>query len=162
MDHAVPVAYLQEVLDRTLRWATQKTTGIRLPKGIRLPPGVPEPEAGGLYTVYTVFERGFASALTLSADAALFTRIARQMLCMEEVAPGDAEDCAKEYFNIVCGHIAAEMYRSTNKSPRFRVPGFCCGRHTPEDRRELFTITYAGGPDAALRLTHYTCVPEGN
>lgn len=159
MDRAVPVTYLQEVLDRTLRWTTQRTTGIRLPTGIRRPPGVQEPEIGGLCTVYTVFERGVSSALTLSADAALFVRIARQMLCMEAVAPEDAEDCAKEYFNIVCGHIAAEIYRSTNVSPRFQVPGFCCGRHAPEDRRELFAVIYAGGLDEALRLTHYTCVP---
>lgn len=162
MDRAVPVWYLQEVLDRTLRWATKKTAGIALPAGVRRPPGVPEADSGGLCTVYTVFQRGVGSALTLSADAALFARIARQMLCMEEVAPEDAEDCAREYFNIVCGHIAAEIYRSTNKSPRFLVPGFCRGRHAPEDRRELFSIDYAGGKDAAVRLTHYTCAPEGD
>lgn len=161
MDQAVPETYLKEILDRTLRRVTQKTAGIRLPTGIRRDPGVRAPEVDGLYTVYTVFERGFGSALALSADAALFTRIARQMLFTQDVAPGDAEDCAKEYFNIVCGHIAAEIYRSTNISPRFQVPGFCCGHYVPEKRRELFAITYAGGRDGAARLTHYTCAPEG-
>lgn len=158
MDSAVPQKYLQEVLDRTLRRATQTVAGIRLHRGGSGPDG-------DLCTVHTVFERGFRSGLTLCADTALFVRLARQMLYMEGIAPEEVEDFApedvgdfaKEYFNVVCGQIAAEIYRSTNISARFQVPGFCRGHYAPEDRRELFAISYTSDRDETVRLTHYTC-----
>lgn len=154
MDRAIPEAHLQDILDQTLRRVTQTAAGIQLQRGGSGPNGA------GLCTVYTVFERGFSSALALCADATLFTRLARHMLCMDDVTPQDVEDFAKEYFNVVCGHITAELYRNTNISARFQIPSFCRTRYVPEDRRELFAITYAGDQNEAARLIHYTCVPE--
>lgn len=154
MDRAIPEAHLQDILDRTLRQVTQTSAGIRLQRGGSGPDGAE------LCTVYTVFERGFGSALALCADAALFTRLARHMLCMDDVTPQDVEDFAKEYFNVVCGHIVAELYRCTSISARFQIPGFCRARYAPQDRRELFALTYTGDRDEAARLIHYTCVPE--
>lgn len=154
MDSAVPREYLLDVLDRTLRRVTQTLADIRLDRGGDGPDG-------DLCTVHTTFERGFGSGLTLCADTALFVRLARGMLHdEEEITSEDVEDFAKEYFNVVCGHIAAEMYRSTNIPARFRVPGFCRGHYAPEDRRALFALSYASDRDEALQLTHYTSAQE--
>ena len=64
------------------------------------------------------------------------------------------EDFSKEYFNVVCGHIAAKLFEATQKAYRFSVPGFCSGRYQPEEHKEYFALSYAGDQNEGARLVH--------
>lgn len=148
MDKAIPEKKLREGLDRIVREVTEATAGIELLRG-EAPPGE------HMCTVHVGFCRGFHSSLSIRADTALFTRLAQSMLKEEQVTAQDLEDAAKEYFNVLCGHIAAELYRSTRVAARFSVPTFHWGRYCPEDYTEQFVIRYSGGRNEAAELVHH-------
>lgn len=148
MDTALPQDRLRELLDDTLRRVTQTVATIRLGLG-QSPPGE------GLHTVYITFAEGFRSGLALCAPMSLFIRLAQDILCTEKVAPRDVEDVAKEYFNVVCGHVAAELYRLTKRSARLHLPAFCAGSYIPEGNRVQFTIDYVSDRAERARLVHY-------
>lgn len=154
MDKAIPEKQLREDLDRIIREVTESSAGIALIRGGEAP-------GEHICTVHIGFRRGFRSSLSLRADAALFARLAQSMLGTEHITPQDLEDVAKEYFNVLCGHISAALYNATHISARFSVPYFYWGSYSPKDHREQFVIRYSSGQNEAVELVHHIPVPQG-
>lgn len=154
MDKAIPEEKLREGLDRIIREVTESSAGIALTRGETAP-------GEHICTVHIGFRRGFDSSLSLRADAALFVRLAQSMLKEEHITAQDLEDVAKEYFNVLCGHIAAALYKTTHVSARFSVPSFHWGSYSPKDHREQFVIRYSSGQDGAAELVHHVPIPQG-
>lgn len=153
VDKAIPEQKLREGLDRIVREVTENSAGIALIRGEAVP-------GDHICTVHVSFRQGFRSSLSIRADTALFTRLARSMLGEERVTAQDLEDVAKEYFNVLCGHIAAALYQSTRIAARFTVPSFHWGRYSPEDYKEQFVLRYSSGCDEAAELVHHIPVPR--
>lgn len=154
MDTAMPEEKLREVLDQIARKVTEDSAGIRLVQG--------EPVPGGdLCTVHISFCQGFRSSLSLRADTVMLTRLTQSMLEEENVTPQDLEDVAKEYFNVLCGHIAAALYRATRVVARFSVPSFHRGTYSPEDHKEQFVLSYAGDREGTAQLVHHVPAAKG-
>lgn len=151
MDTAMPEEKLRAVFDRSTREVTEG------PLGIPLTEGDTGPERD-LYTVHIGFHQGFHSSLSLRADAGFFSRMVRTLLQTEAVSPQDLEDVAKEYFNVLCGHIAKAMYQATKVASRFDVPAFCPGYFFPPGQREQFSLCYTDDQHNAAQLIHY--VPD--
>lgn len=153
MDKNIPEEKLREELDRIIREVTQSAAGIALTRGETAP-------GKHTCTVHIGFRKGFHSSLSFRADAALFVRLAQSILQEERITAQDLEDVAKEYFNVLCGHIAAALYNTTHISARFSVPSFHWGRFSPEDHREQFVIRYSSGQNEAAELAHHIPVPQ--
>lgn len=155
VDTVMPEEKLREVLDRVTRQVTEDSGGIRLLQG-DAPPGKDS------CTVHIRFRKGFRSTLSLRADKTMLTKLAQSMLEVEKVTCQDMEDAAKEYFNVLCGHISAAMYRATHIASRFDVPTFYHGEYSPEDQKEQFDLRYSAEGDAAVQLIHHIPVTAGD
>lgn len=153
VDKAIPEEELREGLDRIIREVTDASAGILLTRGEAEP-------SDHICTVHIGFRGGFQSSLSLRADAALFVRLAQSMLNAEHITAEDLEDVAKEYFNVLCGHIAAALYKATHVSVRFSVPSFHWGRYSPENHKEQFVIRYTSGRNEAVELVHHVPVSQ--
>lgn len=105
--------------------------------------------------MYTSFQRGYRTVLSLCAERSLFTRLARGMMQEEEVSAQDVEDFTKEYFNVLCGRIVSLMYPETKVAARFELPAFCEGRCVPQGHQEQFSIHYTSdGAGSAELVCH--------
>lgn len=148
MDTAMTQTELEEMLDRAVREVTEQTAGVQL-----------YPSEGALsedlFTVHISFQKGFHTSLTLCADTALLTRMARSVLEEEQLSSRDLEDFGKEYFNILCGRIAAILFRNTKVPARFSVPKFYHGRYVPEDHQTQFKLSYASEQQEGAQLVHH-------
>lgn len=148
MDTAMPEEKLREVFDRITREVTQDAVGIHLEMGGAAP-------GDDLCTVHIGFKKGFHSSLSLRADTSMLARLTQSILHKENVTPQDLEDVAKEYFNVLCGHIAKALYQATSVACRFDVPSFYRGSFSPEGHKEQFTLNYADDRSDAVQLVHY-------
>lgn len=151
MDSAMTQSELEEMLDRAVREVTEQTAGVRLCPG----GGVLSED---LFTVHISFQKGFHTSLTLCADTALLTRMAQNALGEEQLSAQDLEDFGKEYFNILCGNIAAILFRNTKVPARFSVPEFYRGRYAPENHRVQFMLIYTNEQREGAQLIHH--VPQ--
>ena len=142
---------LEEMLDRAVREVTQQAAGVQL-----FPSG--ESPGEDLCTVHITFTQGVHTSLSLCADTALLSRMARNAFGEEKLTRQDLEDFCKEYFNILCGKIAAVLFRTTSVPARFSVPVFYPGRYTPKDQRLQFMLTYADEQLESAPLMHH--VPQ--
>ena len=148
---AVPRERLAEIFDQGVREITRQAVGVSLcPSG-----GVPE---GELYTVYIAFDEHFGTSLSFCAERALFIRLAQCMIMEEGISPQDMEAVAKEYLNILCGHIAAQMFPAGKTPVRFSVPAFYPGRYVPRGHKEHIVLTYTGDQMEKAQLIH--CIPD--
>lgn len=158
MDTLVTREELEEMFDQTLREVTRQMGGISLSPDssdvLGVLDGAPPEEAGEVYTVCAGFERGANSRLCLCADKSMFIRLTRHMMRQEEVTEQDVEDFSKEFFNVVCGHIAARLFRATKVASRFGVPKFCRGPCRQEEQREHLVLSYSGDQREGARLIH--------
>lgn len=154
MDTAIPEKRLREGLDQLIREVTEESAGILLVPGEAAP-------GDDICTVHIGFRKGFHSSLSLRADTALLTCLAQSMLGVEQVTPQDLEDVAKEYFNVLCGHIAAALYRATRVAARFSVPAFYRGSYSPEGHKEQFVLNYTSGQKGTAQLVHHVPKRDG-
>ena len=153
MDTAMTQKELEEMLDQAVREVTEQAAGVRLCRnGSSL--------GEDLCTVHITFNKGFHTSLSLCADTALLARMARNALGEENLTSRDLEDFGKEYFNILCGKIAAVLFRNTKVPARFSVPSFYHGRYTPEDYRTQFMLTYADEHQEGAQLLHHVPQPR--
>lgn len=151
MDTAMSQKELEEMLDRAVREVTEQAAGVQLYPG----GGVLSED---MFTVHISFRKGFHTSLTLCADMALLVRMAQNALGEEQLSAQDLEDFGKEYFNILCGNIAAILFRNTKVPARFSVPKFYRGRYVPEDHRMQFMLTYTNEHREGAQLVHH--VPQ--
>lgn len=144
------------MFDRAVREVTEKTAGVRLS-------ACEEPPDGELCTVHITFHTGFHTSLSLCADAAMLRRMARAVVRSEKVTAQDLEDFTKEYFNLLCGRIAAALFRATRVAARFSLPEFYHGRYEPEGHRRQFALNYSSERRELAQLVHHVpCQPGGD
>ena len=83
-------------------------------------------------TIHAVLETPRHITLLLYADVSLMARLAQNIMHQEVVTQRDIQDVAIEYFNVVCGRVAANMYRAARISSRFQTPRFFQGCYLPD------------------------------
>ena len=142
---------LQEIFNQITQEVTEQVAGIRL----YLAPITPGED---ICTVHADFHSGFDFGLSMCADVALFTRLTQYMMQQEEIEHQGLEDFTKEYFNVLCGHIAAGLFQTTKVAARFGVPSFHAGRYQPDDTSEQITLSYASDQNESVQLTHNLAV----
>ena len=86
-----------------------------------------------LSTVYTTLDGDYKIRLVFCAEDALLQKIADNMLEETVEDHNDVIECAKEFFNVVCGHIVAAIFRTVRVSARFHCPDFAEGYFLPEN-----------------------------
>ena len=148
MNTAMSEEKLREIFDRITREVTRDSAGIPLAEGGNGP-------GEDSCTVHIGFNKGFHSSLSLRADRRLLTRLSQTILQTEEITPQDLEDVTKEYFNVLCGHIAQELYRVTRVVSRIDVPFFCRGEFSPQGQRVQFALNYVDDRKDAAQLVHH-------
>lgn len=151
MNMTISQEILDKVFDEVTRNVTQTVAGIRLYRGDILP-------SGELCTVYAAFQRGFHSSLSLCAEASVFIRLAQHVMQDERVTRQDVEDFTKEYFNVLCGHVASRLFQATKVASRFGIPAFYHERYQPEGYQNQFTINYFSDKNEGVQLIHHTPV----
>ena len=151
MDSALSQQELEEVFDQAVREVTEKTAGVQLCS-------CEEPPDGELYTVHTAFKKGFSSSLSLCADTDVLERMTRSVVRTETVTSQDMEDFAKEYFNLLCGKIAAALFQTTRVASRFGLPTVHQGHYEPEGHQQQFALNYSAGQQEGMQLAHH--VPQ--
>lgn len=148
MNTMEPCEDLAEIFDQVVREITQKEAGIELQSS--------DAELDGEFcTVYTTFHRGYHTSLSLCAERSMFVRLTRRMMEREDVSDEDVEVFAKEYFYMLCGHVATRLYEITKVPARFGIPVFCRGRYALEDRMEHIVLTYSSDEQECARLVHH-------
>lgn len=152
MNLTMPRENLEEILDQIIREITKQTAGMELHRSENA-------LDGELFTVYVAFKKGFHTSLSLCAERSVFVQIARYMLQQEDIGPQDMEIVAKEYFNVLCGHIAARMFQKVKIPARFSVPAFYTGRYAPKDYSEHIVLTYSSNENENVQLIHH--IPLG-
>lgn len=141
-------AEIQNVLDQVMQDMTKRVGGICLHKRDTM-------LSSDMCTIYTTFEGSYRGALILCADTTFWARLARYIMQEDTVDPNDFEDLAKEYFNVVCGQIAAGLYRISHSPSRFRIPVFYVGRYVPiEDDGTQNIINYTSDQNEGAQLIH--------
>lgn len=151
MDTALNQRELEVVFDQVVREVTEKAAGVRLCSCV-------EPPGGNLCTVYAAFKKGFHSSVSLCADTGVLTRMTRTVVRSETITNQDLEDFTKEYFNLLCGQIAAALFRVTHVASRFGLPSFYEGRFEPEGQERQFELNYSAGQQEGMQLVHH--VPQ--
>lgn len=148
----LPQKKLEEFFDEAFREVTQTAAGIQLYQEVNPPKGK------DLCTVHISFQQGFHSSLSLCADTAILTRMAKNMLQMDHLTVQDLEDFSKEYLNILCGQISALLFRATKVPSRLGVPTFHRGIYEPENQRRQFALNYSSDQREEAQLIHH--IPE--
>lgn len=85
----------------------------------------------------------------------MFLRLTQCVLERESVSDEDVEAFAKEFFNLLCGHVATRLFELTKVPARFGIPVFCQGRYAPEDSLEHIVLTYSSDEQECARLVHH-------
>ena len=139
---------LAAICDETIRTITRQETGILLT------PGEVAPIRPVCTVSITVWDRD--SHLSLCAETVLFTRLARSVMQEEHVTLQDVEDVAKEYLNLLGGHVISELFREKRIPVRFSVPAFHPGRYAPPGSQRTLVLTYSSDQHEFLELVQHT------
>ncbi len=143
MNTAMSKEELEKILDQAVQDVTECTAGVRLHQENQSP-------GEDLCTVQITFDRGFRTSLTLCADRELLYRMASISFHEESVSPEDLEEFSKEYFNVLCGRIAAAMFPA-----HFAPPVFYHGRYEPEGQEIQFMLTYSDEYSKGAQFIHH-------
>lgn len=105
----------------------------------------------------TTLDGAYRSRLVLAGDYAFFSHLAENMMGGPP-APEDVEDYALEYFNMLCGHVVAEIFRETQAAAKFHCPIFCReGGTEPASPAENSACFHS--PFGALELRYEPILP---
>lgn len=106
-------------------------------------------------SIHTKFEGGYQATLSLSIDTSLLVRLAQNVLQEEDIKPEDLEDFAKEYFNVICGQIAAKLFQTAHISSRFQIPVFSTGRYSSDEKAlSQEVLSYTNNRNEGAQLIH--------
>ncbi len=106
-------------------------------------------------SICTTFEGGYHATLALSVDTSLLVRLAQQVMQEENVPSEYLEDFAKEYFNVICGQIAANLFQAANISSRFQIPTFSTERYkVDENSVSQEVLNYTSNHNEGAQLIH--------
>ncbi len=148
MNTAMSKEELEKILDQAVQDVTECTAGVRLHQENQSP-------GEDLCTVQITFDRGFRTSLTLCADRELLYRMASNSFHEESVSAEDLEEFSKEYFNVLCGRIAAAMFKATQVPAHFAPPVFYHGRYEPEGQEIQFMLTYSDEYSKGAQFIHH-------
>lgn len=151
MDRTMPREDLSVLLDQVTREITQREAGIIL----SLKDSSPEELEGEVCSAYITFNRGMDTSLSVCADMSMFVRLACGMMMTDEPTPRDVEEVAKEYLNVLCGHVLLRLFEVTKLSARFSVPSFCRGQCVMKDSEAHIILNYTGDRNERMRLVHH-------
>lgn len=140
-------AELYRIMDQAVREITDPMTPLSVCPG-------ESPLSSDVCTIQTTFEGGYQAYLTLRADTALLIRLAKQELEEETVTREDLEDFAKEYFNVICGRITAQLFRAARITSRFRIPSVRIGAEYGARQGDSYVLRYASGHNEGIQLIH--------
>lgn len=147
---------LQSILNHSIQDITSRFAGIQLQEENTT-------LSNDICTVHTVLEGSRPAALLLCADTALLTRLARSIMHRDVVTPRDIEDVATEYFNIICGRIAAGIFQAAHIPSRFQSPLFRTGLYLPEsDPERQCVLHYTSGDNEGAHLIYMGLLPPDN
>lgn len=153
MDTVLSQQDLEEMFDEVIRATMIQTCNMELHTS-------GQPPNGDLRTVHITFKRGFTSSVTMCVENAMLVRMARSALWLEEVTQEDVEDFTKEFFNILCGHFTAALYKATKVAARFSVPSLYTGRFEPEGYHKQFVLNYTNDQGECAQLVHHIPSPR--
>ena len=156
MDRLMPREKLRAMLDQVTREITRREAGICL--SLTVPEG--DGPVEDACTVHIAFERGMDGTLCLCANTAMFVRLAREVMQTDDLTPQDVADVAKEYLNVLGGHVLIRLFPEAKRPARFSVPAFCRGSYAPEGERLSIALDYAGDRGEQVRFSYYT--PHGD
>lgn len=156
MDRVMPRDELRVMLDQVTREITRRQAGICLSP---TEPGGDGP-GGDACTACITFERGMEGTLCLCANEAMFVRLAREVLQIENLTPRDVADVAKEHLNVLGGHVLRRLFPKAKRPARFHVPAFYRGAYAPEGERLCIELDYSGDEAEQVRFAYYT--PRGD
>lgn len=156
MDRLMPREKLRVMLDQVTREITRREAGICLSP---VEPGGNRPVEDAC-TVYITFECGMDGTLCLSANTATFIRIAQAVVQTDDLTSRDVEDVAKEYLNVLGGHVLIRLFPEAKRPARFSVPFFCRGIYAPKGERLSIALDYAGDRAEQVQFSYYT--PHGD
>ncbi len=144
----------ESMINQCMREITKRFAGIELL----------EEEAAlsdDICTVHTVLEGTQRAALLLSADTSLLMKLAQHIMHSQTVTQQDIEDVATEYFNVICGRIAAGLFQSANIASRFQTPKFSPGPYLPEENAgDRCEWSYTDGDHQTARLICMKLIPS--
>lgn len=153
MDIYLPQELLQ-VISHSVQDITSRLGGIELAENGEI-------LSDDTCTVHTILEGAHRAALLLCADTALLTRLAQKIMHREAVTAQDIEDVTTEYFNIICGRVAAGFFQSAHISSRFHTPSFCPGRYLPEACAACqYVFNYSSGNKEGVQLVYMGLHPS--
>lgn len=153
MDRGMTGTELCELLDQVTREITQREAGIRLE------PGGDGPGEDSC-SVSITFERGMEGTLCVRADEAMFVRLAQAVIQSDDLTPRDVEDVAKEYLNVLGGHVLIRLFPTARQPARFSVPAFRRGPWEPGAEKLYIALDYTGDRGELAQLAYYT--PSGD
>lgn len=109
-----------------------------------------------LCTIHTTTNGGYQIRLVFYADRTFLLLIAQHMLGEPVADPDDIKECAMEFFNVVCGHVVAAIFRETHAPARFHCPCFEEGYYLPgkEGTDEMLAYCYLGIQDGTAVFMH--------
>lgn len=99
-----------------------------------------------LCAVYTSFNGGYSLRLVFCAERTLLRRLTENMMGEVSTDPEDLEEYTKEYFNVLCGRLAGEIFHTTRLGARFHAPLFTSG----DDANQL---TARSAPEEIIYFT---------
>lgn len=151
MDYMLSREEFSALLDQVTQEITRREAGICL----RLTEPAGDRPWEGACTVYITFERGLEGTLCVCADASMFVRLAQVIMQTDELTPHDVADVAKEYLNVLGGHVLIRLFPVAKRPARFSVPVFCHGVYAPEAERPHITLDYTGDRAEQARLAYF-------
>ena len=145
-----------EILDRVMKDITNRLDTIQ--RSNQTPTLGPNDSC----TVCTTFEGGYRATLTLCVDTNFLIHLAQRSMQEENVSAEDLEDFAKEYFNVICGQVAARLFQAAHISSRFQIPTFETGCYTPEETSQELVLNYTSNRNEGAQLIHKAPSEEQN
>lgn len=150
MKEDLDIKSLEQATDEVLKDITYSVGGVRLQASLSHIPVLQKP-----HTVYITFTGQTPITLAMCAEYALFHRITKFMLDGEPSDEQEVEMFIKEYFNVLCGKLAASLYALTHKAVRFGVPHYCSGTRIPEGTLTYFLHSYRSEQGDAADFAGY-------
>ena len=107
---------------------TQKITLDVAQIDLRLSDHQPNPD-DDLCTVYTSVAGGYKTRLVMCAQRKFLHRLTENMMGEPSSDPDDLEEYTKEFFNVLCGRLVGEIFRTTHLGASFHPPLFSEGNY---------------------------------
>lgn len=139
--HSLTSEQIQGVLNHVMIYTTQQMADLHLEHH----------ENTALHdacTVNVIFEGNCDVKLSLCADRTFLVRLTQGVLQEETITEQDMQDTSKEYLNVICGQLIAQLFPLKYKPTLFQFPVFQPGNHIiREQTANMYEISYTNDFD---------------